>query len=582
MLQEIKKLYKPFNNFLVRTPLLPLQVLESFTEENLKQHFRNPVIGEAIFLASPVLHSECIKWINNEIKEKKEETRIIYSLMRYLLRMSTRCTPFGLFAGCTVGEWVEANEGQIANKEILQNPQSKYKSHTRLDMHYLCALSQNLTNNSIIREKLKFFPNSSIYKYGKQLRYVEYHYIDKKRVHHLVAIDDSEYIQAVLKATEKGSKINILADLLIDNEIDFEEAKELGSVLVTVTDRKIAHSSNGNTIDYYTADITSSQDYYPGGMLQPGRNFNSNSYKFGMNGQLKDDEISGVVGANYSAEFWEYDSRIVKRWNTDPVVKEWESPYACFAGNPIGRVDPTGALDWIPPTDGSGNWTAEAGDSPGSLAVDAGLSQSEAVDAVRSANQDRDQVRTSETMVYPGDVVNVQSRPGYVWSSGSSSTTPITPSTASNTTGSTSNPVQTVKTVNDVAGIVIPVAEQTVQSTQIGANFAYAISGNTKIINGVTNGFKYVPYVGLGVTVLAGTYLSSQIDPATNQPYQSWTETGVDIGANAGTIAIGTEYGGWWGAAAATLYVLDKEAFKSYVDAHIKHPEYFQGIPFHR
>ena len=233
MLQEIKKLYKPFNNFLVRTPLLPLQVLESFTEENLKQHFRNPVIGEAIFLASPVLHSECIKWINNEIKEKKEETRIIYSLMRYLLRMSTRCTPFGLFAGCTVGEWVEANEGQIANKEILQNPQSKYKSHTRLDMHYLCALSQNLTNNSIIREKLKFFPNSSIYKYGKQLRYVEYHYIDKKRVHHLVAIDDSEYIQAVLKATEKGSKINILADLLIDNEIDFEEAKEFINELIS-------------------------------------------------------------------------------------------------------------------------------------------------------------------------------------------------------------------------------------------------------------------------------------------------------------------------------------------------------------
>ncbi|MGE0567639.1 MAG: ParB N-terminal domain-containing protein [Bacteroidia bacterium] len=74
----------------------------------------------------------------------------------------------------------------------------------------------------------------------------------------------------------------------------------------------------------------------------PGRNYNANQYDYGFNGMLKDDEITGNVGTHYSAEYWEYDSRIGKRWNTDPIVKPWESPYACFSGNPIFYSDPTG------------------------------------------------------------------------------------------------------------------------------------------------------------------------------------------------------------------------------------------------
>lgn len=37
-----------------------------------------------------------------------------------------------------------------------------------------------------------------------------------------------------------------------------------------------------------------------------------------------------------------YDSRIVRRWNTDPVVKHYESPYAVFDNNPILIADPLG------------------------------------------------------------------------------------------------------------------------------------------------------------------------------------------------------------------------------------------------
>jgi hypothetical protein len=37
-----------------------------------------------------------------------------------------------------------------------------------------------------------------------------------------------------------------------------------------------------------------------------------------------------------------YDSRIGRRWELDPIVKPWESPYATFANNPIWHSDPKG------------------------------------------------------------------------------------------------------------------------------------------------------------------------------------------------------------------------------------------------
>lgn len=84
------------------------------------------------------------------------------------------------------------------------------------------------------------------------------------------------------------------------------------------------------------------KEYHLFGAPMPGRNYNSNSYSRGMNGQLKDDEIAGN-GNIYSAEYWEYDSRTGRRWNTDPLSEIDESPYACFYNSPIMIADPSGA-----------------------------------------------------------------------------------------------------------------------------------------------------------------------------------------------------------------------------------------------
>jgi hypothetical protein len=75
-------------------------------------------------------------------------------------------------------------------------------------------------------------------------------------------------------------------------------------------------------------------------MELPGRTFSATTaYRYSINGQEKTPEIAPNTT---TAMYWEYDSRIMRRWNVDPVMKEWESPYLCFAGNPVWFSDPNG------------------------------------------------------------------------------------------------------------------------------------------------------------------------------------------------------------------------------------------------
>ncbi|MBP6024917.1 hypothetical protein [Ferruginibacter sp.] len=75
------------------------------------------------------------------------------------------------------------------------------------------------------------------------------------------------------------------------------------------------------------------------------RKFSSNKYRYSINGQEKETELNENIT---TAMYWEYDSRIGRRWNVDPVIKYWESPYACFNNSPIFIADPSG-LDGIKP-----------------------------------------------------------------------------------------------------------------------------------------------------------------------------------------------------------------------------------------
>jgi len=63
--------------------------------------------------------------------------------------------------------------------------------------------------------------------------------------------------------------------------------------------------------------------------------------RFHFNGQETDDEIAGKGNIN-TAEYWEYDTRLGRRWNRDPIIKHHLSSYETFGNNPIVNIDING------------------------------------------------------------------------------------------------------------------------------------------------------------------------------------------------------------------------------------------------
>lgn len=226
----------------MRTPLLPLAEFlawgkgpettnalddkESFKEsfefsraglrERLKTILLRPEIRDALFVASPNMEERFHLW--EESPDSEGGRKMEHVLVRYFARMAGRATPFGLFSGCSVG--MVGDETHL----VLEG-RKKYERHTRLDMDYLFALVNELKQSQELRNNFVFFPNTSLYRAAGRVRYVEARVKDKKRSYHLVAVEDTEYLQATLERAQNGARIYELAEQLVSREFTFADTR---------------------------------------------------------------------------------------------------------------------------------------------------------------------------------------------------------------------------------------------------------------------------------------------------------------------------------------------------------------------
>ena len=215
---------KPFAEYVLRTPLMPLSfylnTIENYSRENVKQLYDNSLVREAISLASPHLIKELDKWVNRESDLSNETTKKLeITFLKYVARMSSRCTPFGLFAGCSMG--------RIADEtKIILEGSDQFKRFTQFDMQFWVALLQEIAAKKEVIPYLKYYPNDSVYKIGEFYRYVEYRYIKTEREHSISALRKSAVLTELLQKAKLGLTIKEMITLLADNESEESEAKE--------------------------------------------------------------------------------------------------------------------------------------------------------------------------------------------------------------------------------------------------------------------------------------------------------------------------------------------------------------------
>jgi len=211
-----------FDKFVVRTPYLSFKEFKDcFSEENTNVKFENQLenrtFREAIYLASPSLHNE----INDNINKKSK-----YSLIKYYNRSSTRCTPFGLFAGVGYGNFDKENDFPLSFSE-----HQKFRD-TKLDMHFLVSLSKFFNSLPHIKNNILYFPNNSIYIVGNRIRFVEYENKNGKRDYIISSAPLSEELEEILLASREGKTIDELSSILNNKEISSDKAREFINELI--------------------------------------------------------------------------------------------------------------------------------------------------------------------------------------------------------------------------------------------------------------------------------------------------------------------------------------------------------------
>ncbi len=220
-----KDIYTPYDRFLLRSPILPVEEFDKLSEDYITELIKNNLFQEAIFLASPDLYNKIERLLKGELKEKQDIEKLNISLFKYLSRMSSRCTPFGTFAGCSIGKISEENC-------IFFSDMSLWYKHTRLDMNYLCALASDIAKHPNLGKTHKLWVNSSLYYSGKNIRYVEYKYYESTRFHEITSVPSTEYLKKILQMADGGANQEELIQSIISEEISYQEAADYITELI--------------------------------------------------------------------------------------------------------------------------------------------------------------------------------------------------------------------------------------------------------------------------------------------------------------------------------------------------------------
>ncbi|MBI4817701.1 MAG: lantibiotic dehydratase family protein [Deltaproteobacteria bacterium] len=223
--------YQPSTHFVLRSPLLPYDELLALREGLSAPHARpdeldesvasdrtlvrrrlrglaqRPEVKEAIFFASPDLGSALDRWLATEAPSPKLEL----TLAKYFARMCGRPSPFGLFAGISIGVVSEESSLELP-------PRQAYRPSTHLELSLLSTVVEHLESDPALERRLRFRPAVTVERRGSRVRYVD-------RAKSQKSAERSEYLDAALDRAGPLATLEELATAVqLAADADPEEA----------------------------------------------------------------------------------------------------------------------------------------------------------------------------------------------------------------------------------------------------------------------------------------------------------------------------------------------------------------------
>ncbi len=200
------KNYTTGEYYISRNTLLPfewyIKLAEEMDEEKIKDSlvriFAMPEVQEALLVSSPDLFN-AMKRINIYGTSKDSE-KLVESLLKYFIRMTTRTTPFGLFSGISIGKFGKETEIECQSLKA-------YKKRARVDMQWFLDVIKKIESESDIRSNLKVKFNDYTFQNGNRLYKPYKTYLEHEQINgQLVEVSSSIRYTNQVKLVEKICK----------------------------------------------------------------------------------------------------------------------------------------------------------------------------------------------------------------------------------------------------------------------------------------------------------------------------------------------------------------------------------------
>ncbi len=203
--------YRSYHKFIIRRPLFNYSS-SGVSDELLNNVVFAPEFREALYYASPEFYVELHKYLKNKnenrnIPSSKKNEKLIGTVYKYLSRMLYRCTPFGAFSYCGVGNYGECTKIASVDNNVLS-----YSFDGHLLFEILKYIRKNIKLENIKNLILK--ANPSICKIGDAI------YLWAKSgtgESTLKMVETNELLVWVLSICDKGINVNELVETIFES-----------------------------------------------------------------------------------------------------------------------------------------------------------------------------------------------------------------------------------------------------------------------------------------------------------------------------------------------------------------------------
>lgn len=197
------------NFFVIRCPRFSLDVLmklmqaPSLQQDELTKLMVQPEVQEALYLATPDFFYRLQHWHYKQ--DPKDKT--LQTILKYMIRMSSRPTPFGLFAGVSTGS--------LATQTLLTPAHCAHDVRkTRLDMSYLMAVRSILPSLTERADAIKWQLNRTLLALGDGYHYIEPIEDGVTRKFKLSLAEQDEYLTKLVELADSPQTISQLKNAL--------------------------------------------------------------------------------------------------------------------------------------------------------------------------------------------------------------------------------------------------------------------------------------------------------------------------------------------------------------------------------